>query len=487
MGTSVTGRLLNGRYRLGPLVGRGGMADVRQAHDELLDRPVAVKMLRADMAVDPSVRTRFGGEARCAARLHHPNVVSVFDTGEDGGEPYLVMEMLHGDSLAERMAGGPVDPDWLRVVAAEVLAALGAAHQAGLVHRDVKPANVLFTSEGQAKVADFGIAKSAEPLSGDVTSTGLLLGTPAYLAPERIAGHPATPRSDLYSLGVVLYEALTGLKPFSGGTAMEVATAIATSPTPPLDLARPGLDPLLVAAVGRAMAKDPLQRPATAAEMAGDLGLVEPPSLTTAAGNPASVAGAVAAVADPTLVSPSPSPVSSSAMGAQDLPRRAIATARPIWRRRAPVLLMAATVVLFVLLVTVAGRGGSGGGDGRDALARELSALADRVEVGDGVQGPAAAERLREVADQVEAGGGGDAATELLRDATTWNRSGQLFDTAYAEMVDVLRRVPGVNPAVLTTTTTAPAVTVAPAPGPGAGGGDDDGGGNGKGRKRDKD
>ncbi|HUP70656.1 MAG TPA: serine/threonine-protein kinase [Acidimicrobiales bacterium] len=467
-------RILNGRYRLGRLLGRGGMAEVYEARDELLDRPVAVKMLRPDMAADREIRGRFEVEARSAARLHHPNVVSVFDTGEDEGEPYLVMERLPGESLADRMAGGPVDPDWLRAVAGDVLAALGAAHDVGLVHRDVKPANVLLTAEGQAKVADFGIAKSAEAVrGGDPTSTGLLLGTPAYLAPERIHGEQATARSDLYSLGVVLYEALTGVKPFVGDTALAVATAIVTSPAPSLEPAGAGarLDPQMIAAVERAMAKNPAQRPATAAEMAADLGLGV--AALTAMGSDATVAmagGRLAGGADPTLVS-APGTPDRAVPVEQDQPHRRpqVQINSPLAHRRrlAPALLAAAAVLLFIVLIAAAGGGGGGGAGSADrtALASELSDLADRMEVGDGAKGPEAAKRLREVADQVEAGGGGDSATDLLGEATDWNREGQLFRTAYNELVSLLRRVPGVDASVLNTTTVAPPTT-SPAPPP---------------------
>lgn len=422
------------------------MAEVYQGHDELLDRPVAVKMLRPDMAANPEVRSRFEVEARSAARLHHPNVVSVFDTGEDGGDPYLVMELLPGESLADRVGQGPVAPEWLCRVAGDVLAALGAAHGAGLVHRDVKPGNVLLAAEGQAKVADFGIAKSMESVGGDLTHTGLLLGTPAYLAPERIEGEPATPQSDLYSLGVVLYEALAGVKPFVGTTPMAMASAIATLPAPPLAAARPGLDPVLVAAVERAMAKDAADRPATAAEMAADLGLVERDDATVA------LAGGPVESADATLVA------GPAALG---VPFRAApaAVATVLSGRRGAIVAVGAVVVVL-LLVMLALAGGKGGGQaGPAGLAGRLSSLADRVEEGDGVKGSDAAERLREVAEQLKAGGGGDAAADLARDAYAWNRSGQLSGSALTAMIDLLGQVPGVDSTALTTTTTAPSTT----------------------------
>ncbi|MEO7836471.1 MAG: serine/threonine-protein kinase [Acidimicrobiales bacterium] len=476
MGISVPGRILNVRYRLGALLGRGGMAEVYEAHDELLDRPVAVKMLRPDMAANPEVRSRFEIEARSAARLHHPNVVSVFDTGEDGGDPYLVMELLPGESLADRVGKEGVAPEWLCRVAGDVLAALGAAHDAGLVHRDVKPANVLLTAAGQAKVADFGIAKSIEAVGGDLTSTGMLLGTPAYLAPERIDGEPATPQSDLYSLGVVLYEALAGVKPFVGNTPMAMASAIVTLPAPSLDVVRPGLEPRLVAAVERAMAKDAADRPATAAEMAADLGLTASEDGTVAMAGVAMAGGAVADGTDPTVVA------GPAALGVA-VPAGPARGATVLAGRRGVVagILAAAAVLLFIVVAALAG----GGADG-DGLPGRLVSLADRVEAGEGAKGPEAAEGLRDVADQVRAGGGGGAATELVRNAYEWNRSGGLSGVALADMVEVLGDVPGVDPTALTTTTTiaAPPTTTAPPPSPrggdeergkGKGGGKDNG------------
>ena len=341
-------RVLTGRYRVGQLLGRGGMAEVYEGWDERLQRPVAVKMLRPDMAANPDIRARFEVEARAAARLHHPNVVSVFDTGEDSGDPFMVMELVSGESMADRVRTGPVDPEWVCRVAGDVLAALGAAHAAGLVHRDVKPGNVLLASDGHAKVADFGIAKSLEAVGGDPTSTGLLLGTPAYLAPERINGEPATPRSDLYSVGVVLYEALAGVKPFVGSTPLAVASAIATVPPPPLDEVRPGLSPVLVAAIERAMAKDPADRPGSAAEMAADLGLPAEAEVTL----PLAAPGAVAGVAGVAVGTP-PGP---------GLVARSLAAPRTLGLG----LAAAAVAVLFVVLVAFGG--GDGGGAGGDRV-----------------------------------------------------------------------------------------------------------------------
>src|SRR5687767_2510874 len=252
------GRVLGGRYRLGDRLGAGGMAEVHEGVDERLGRPVAVKLLRESLRRRPEIRRRFEHEARSAARLSHPNVVAVYDTGEEDGTPYLVMERLPGETLADRLANGPVDAGWLRRLAGDVLGALGAAHGAGVVHRDVKPGNILIGEDGCGKVADFGIAKTAEEATGgDTTATGTLLGTPAYLAPERIDGRPATPSSDLYSLGVVLYEALAGRKPFDGDTPVAVAHNVRHAPVPSLG---DDVDPGLAAVVARAMRRDPTGR-----------------------------------------------------------------------------------------------------------------------------------------------------------------------------------------------------------------------------------
>lgn len=267
MEPAATPEVIADRYELGRLLGRGGMGEVREGLDLRLRRHVAVKLLRADLAADAELSQRFEVEARAAAGLSHPNVVAVFDTGEHQGVPYIVMELLSGRTMADEIEAGALSSRRVEQLALQVLAALDAAHRAGVVHRDIKPRNLLLTSDSSVKVGDFGIAKVAEGL-GDVTMTGQVLGTPGYLAPERLEGRPATARSDLFSLGVVLYEALTGTKPFAGSTPWEVAHALAAGQHRPLDQAAPGLPPRLVAAVERAMRKDPEERFATAADMA---------------------------------------------------------------------------------------------------------------------------------------------------------------------------------------------------------------------------
>ena len=263
------GEPLADRYQLVEVVGRGGMGEVWSARDLRLSRNVAVKLLSPQMASEAGVRERFDAEARSAARLNHPNVVSVYDSGEHQGTPFLVMELLPGRTLADELAEGPIEPERARGLGLQVLDALAASHRAGVLHRGIKPGNVLISPDGTAKVGDFGIAKSTEGLN--LTSTGMIVGTAAYLAPERLAGDPATPRSDLYAVGVVMYEALTGHKPFEADTPMGMMRAVDAHRPVPLAQARPGLDANLAATVERAMAKDPADRFVNADDMAAAL------------------------------------------------------------------------------------------------------------------------------------------------------------------------------------------------------------------------
>jgi serine/threonine protein kinase len=268
------------RYSTGDLLGRGGMGEVRSGWDKVLDRPVAIKVLREDAASSPLIRRRFEAEARAAGRLVHPNVVQVYDSGEDDGVPFMVMERLSGQSLRDEIQSRKLSVAEATDMALQVLGALAAAHEAGLVHRDIKPANILAAGEGRWKVADFGIAKSVQP-SGDETATGVVLGTPAYLPPERLLGGDATPAGDLYALGVILYEALAGEKPFQAGDPAGWMAAISTGPRP-LSLARSDVTPALSAAVERSMSRDPAQRFTDATEMASAIGAAR----TTEASDP---------------------------------------------------------------------------------------------------------------------------------------------------------------------------------------------------------
>jgi hypothetical protein len=231
------------------------MSWVHSADDTRLGRPVAVKLLAPGTAGERDRRVRFQREAHLAARIHHPNVVSIYDAGEEQDELYLVMERLPGLTLAGEMAAGPMAPERVRVLALELLAGLGAAHESGVLHRDVKPSNVLFTADGSAKLADFGIATFTE--AGDLTQTAIVLGTLRYLAPERLQGAPATAAGDIYALGVVLREAVTGSVPGAPGF-------------------RSDLDPELDRVIDRAFRFDPAERFVSAAAMAEELSGVAP-------------------------------------------------------------------------------------------------------------------------------------------------------------------------------------------------------------------
>jgi len=265
-GAATEGRRLGGRYRVEELLATGGMGEVWAARDLLLDRAVAVKVLGGALAGDGRAAERLRREARAAARLEHPSIARVLDLGEQDGRPYLVMELLEGESLAARIdrAGAMAAPEAARVVAA-VADALEAAHRGGVVHRDVKPGNVFLTSGGEVKVLDFGIASAAGEAA---LTTGEMLGTPAYLAPERVLGQPATPAADIYALGVVLYELLAGRRPFDDGSDTELAMAHVHAHPAPLAPAAPSAPPFLVAACEQAMAKDPSARPPSAAAFA---------------------------------------------------------------------------------------------------------------------------------------------------------------------------------------------------------------------------
>ncbi len=281
-------RVIAGRYELGEIIGTGGMGEVRKARDLTTDRLVAIKFLRPHVDPELDVRTRFEFEAQAASRLSHPNIAAVLDFGVDEGIPFIVMELLSGRTLAHKLAGGPLPVEEVRRFGLEILAALEASHAEGILHRDLKPGNVMLTQDDVAKVADFGIAKIIEGV--DMTDTGTMLGTPAYLAPERVQGEPATPASDVYSAGVVLYELLTAKKPFDADTPLGLVRAIQEDEPEPLTEVRPDLDPALAAIVEKAIAKDAGKRYSAAEEMAQALSAWIPASAseTTQSLSPAS-------------------------------------------------------------------------------------------------------------------------------------------------------------------------------------------------------
>lgn len=266
------------RYEVGEGLGRGAMGEVRAGFDQRLGREVAIKFLRSDMAGQPSIRERFEEEARSAARLVHPHIVAVFDTGEEDGVPYLVMERLSGRTLVDEIRSGPMACEAVHTMGLQMLDALGAAHDAGLVHRDVKPGNILAAGPDSWKIGDFGIAKSLQVGNSDLTMTGMILGTPAYLAPERLAGGAATISSDIYAAGMVMYECLAGRRPLEAN-ASPVAL-LSTTPRPVTDF-RPDVPPALAAVVMRAIAREPAERFSSAHEMTSALRSALPPAGST--------------------------------------------------------------------------------------------------------------------------------------------------------------------------------------------------------------
>jgi len=316
--------LLGGRYRLGERIGTGGMADVRKGLDVRLGREVAVKVLRPDLARDPSFQARFRREAQAAASLNAASIVSVFDTGQDPhGIPYIVMEFIAGRTLRDVVHGeGRLLPQRALEVTADICAALEVAHAAGIVHRDIKPANVMLTPSGEVKVMDFGIARAAADTSA-ATQTASVIGTAAYLSPEQARGDHVDARSDLYSTGCLLFELVSGVPPFTGDSAVAVAYQhVREDPEPPS--AYDGtLPPEVDAVVLKAMEKDPDRRYQTAAEMREDL-------LRARAGQ---------AVEAPPVVGSAAAPVASAPVLAD--PRR---------RRMARGLVLAAFLLLLVAI-----------------------------------------------------------------------------------------------------------------------------------------
>lgn len=255
------------RYEVVEPLGSGGMGLVLAAYDRLLERPVAIKLIHENYLRDPVSRERFWREAKAAAGLSHPNTVAVYDLGEDAGRPFIVMELVDGSTLAERLDNGRLAMQEVIGFSRGVLAGLGAAHERGIVHRDVKPSNILVSTDGAAKLADFGIAAVVADAETRLTRTGQVVGTPRYQAPECAAGKQATPASDLYSLGVVIYECLAGRAPFEEETPLAMALAHQRYPVPPLTSIAPNVPPALAAVVERALAKDPANRYSDAGAM----------------------------------------------------------------------------------------------------------------------------------------------------------------------------------------------------------------------------
>lgn len=289
------GTILGGRYRVIAPLGQGGMATIYRALDTQLGREVALKLLRPEYLRDPDFSSRFRQEAQSAASLSHPNVVTVYDYGEDPSGPFIVMELVDGEDLATIMRrNGPLPPAQAARIAAAVARALAAAHGRGLVHRDVKPGNVLIGRDGRVKVVDFGIARAIA--EAQMTMPGTTLGSVHYFSPEQARGEPATTASDIFALGIVLYEMLTGSRPWEGDSAASVALARLTGPVPDPLRIRPGLPPAVALVATTAMARSPMERYPSAGLMADALEATLPGSSVAAGGgHVAAAAGGMAA------------------------------------------------------------------------------------------------------------------------------------------------------------------------------------------------
>ena len=268
--SQMIGTVLSGRYKLEAKLGSGGMSTVYLANDGTLDRAVAVKVMHREMSEQPDQLERFRQEARAVAKLSHPNVVAVIDAGEDGGHPYIVFEYVEGETLKQRIARlGALDTQEALAYAIEIARGLTVAHARNMVHRDIKPQNVLIDAEGRAKLTDFGISRQLE--QDGMTATGRVLGTTDYVAPEQAMGHPVDIRSDIYSLGVVLYEMLIGQVPFHADSQVGVAMKHVNEELPDVQQRRPELSAAAALVVERATAKDPAERYQEVGEMIDDL------------------------------------------------------------------------------------------------------------------------------------------------------------------------------------------------------------------------
>ena len=264
-------KILGARYQLGEMIGTGGMADVYIAQDQRLSREVAVKILRSDLAKDPTFVSRFRKEAKAAAGLNHPGIVAVYDSGEDPA-PYIVMELVSGHTLRELIHGGERLPlDRALEIGAGILEALDYSHQRGIVHRDIKPANIMITDKGDVKVMDFGIARAMDDLGATLTSTWNVVGTAQYLSPEQALGEVADAPTDIYSAGCLLYELLTGRPPFSGETPVSIAYQHVSGALIPARQVQPDLPESVEVVLAVALAKKPQDRYESANAMLQDI------------------------------------------------------------------------------------------------------------------------------------------------------------------------------------------------------------------------
>ncbi len=329
MAPLATDTLVAGRYRLLHRIGAGGMADVWAADDQMLDRRVALKFLLPRYTEDQQFVERFRREAAAAAGLQHPNVVSVYDRGEHEGVPFIAMEYVEGASLKDLIERGLSVGEAIEITR-QVLAGVRFAHSKSIIHRDLKPQNILVDGEGRARVADFGIARAG---ASEITQTGSVLGTAQYLSPEQAQGLPVTAASDLYSVGAMLYECLTGQVPFDADTPVAVALKqVSEQPRPPSQL-NPQVSPALDAIVLRALAKDPENRFNSADEFLRALDSAEADPSGRGLGDTASYTAAAAAAPRALRGARSPTPARSPRPARASPPSRASGPATGSWPR----------------------------------------------------------------------------------------------------------------------------------------------------------
>jgi serine/threonine-protein kinase len=361
----MIGTTLSGRYRLEAKLGSGGMSTVYLAKDETLDRPVAVKVMHREMSEQEDQLERFRQEARAVAKISHPNVVSVIDAGEDGGHPYIVFEYVQGETLKQRISRvGALDIQEALAYAIEIGRGLSVAHARNLVHRDIKPQNVLIDEEGRAKLTDFGISRQLE--QAGMTATGRVLGTTDYVAPEQAMGHGADPRSDIYSLGVVLYEMLIGQVPFHADSQVGVAMKHVNEELPDVQRRRPEVSAAVALVVERSTMKRPEQRYEKVSEMIDDLST----ALEVEAARAGSTTGEATSVLD--AVPPA---------------KRKLSTrARWSWVAIVALLLIAGGTILAVTLISGGGIGGGGANAGKGGKV-PISSATDYDPQGDGTEG----------------------------------------------------------------------------------------------------
>jgi eukaryotic-like serine/threonine-protein kinase len=367
--SQMIGTVLSGRYKLEAKLGSGGMSTVYLARDTTLDRSVAVKVMHREMSEQEDQLQRFRQEARAVAKLSHPNVVAVIDAGEDGGHPYIVFEYVEGETLKQRINRvGALDPQEALAYAIEIARGLTVAHNRNMVHRDIKPQNVLIDAEGRAKLTDFGISRQLE--QDGMTATGRVLGTTDYVAPEQAMGHPVDQRSDVYSLGVVLYEMLVGQVPFHADSQVGVAMKHVNEELPDVQQRRPELSAAAAMVVERATAKDPAQRYQEVGDLIDDLG--------TALEVEAARAGATTGEATSVL----------EAVPATERKLAGSGGRRRSWLLIALLVLLAAAVLAALQLIgSGSGPGGGGALKGKGSTVA-ISSATDYDPEGDGQEDP---------------------------------------------------------------------------------------------------